>query len=272
MPKMSHSIEGWIGSSALATGAPPASRVCARKTPPSPNKLGKWKYQTVRPSRWIGAFSVLFSIGLHAFALLGFNDRTVRAKPIVVDDSAYIQIAMPDLEEEKIDPVEILSDSEAVENIGIVVPMLTDLPTFVPLNSFVQPLDFTPALPNRLENVSLSTIPVNIDRTAAAAQKLGKIFDISQLDRQPQPIIQQAPIFPFELKKEYAESNVLVGFIINTKGDVVSPYAIRADNHRFAEAALVAIAKWKFRPGYRGGRPVNTRTQIEVRFRVTDDD
>jgi protein TonB len=73
------------------------------------------------------------------------------------------------------------------------------------------------------------------------------------------------------LKREYPATDVEIGFIINTKGEVLAPYAIKSVNTRFEDAAIRAILKWKFRPGYRGGRPVNTRTQITIKFRVIED-
>jgi protein TonB len=235
------------------------------------NGNGLWKYRTLPRSRWAMAFSILFSIGLHGFVFFGLGKPAPPAKKISVDDTPVMQLVMPDLKEDETKPVESLSDDEAMEDPGITVPMLADIPTLVPINSFVQPLDFTPTFNTNLDSVSLSVVPVNIARNSAAVAKLGKIFDVSQLDRQPEPTFQLSPIFPPELKKEFPEATVKVGFIINTKGEVLSPYAISSDNRRFEEAALRAIVKWKFRPGFKGGRAVNTRTEISFYFRVTND-
>src|SRR5882724_11902461 len=106
MPKMSHAMAGWLadsGSLALAPPAPhsmPASNLV-------PDRPGLWKYRTLQRSKGILAFSILFSIGLHGFALLGFNGRPAAEKHVRVADDPVIQMTMPDLEEEKkIDPVE----------------------------------------------------------------------------------------------------------------------------------------------------------------------
>jgi len=34
------------------------------------------------------------------------------------------------------------------------------------------------------------------------------------------------------------------------------------------EKAMEAVAKWRFRPGMKGGQAVNVRAQIEVNFRL----
>jgi protein TonB len=73
------------------------------------------------------------------------------------------------------------------------------------------------------------------------------------------------------MRKEYPESTVVLEFIINTKGEVLMPHALSAQNRRFEEAAITGVLKWKFKPGYKVGRPVNTRTRITIFLRVTDE-
>ncbi len=215
-------------------------------------------------------FAGLLSLSLHAVVFFGFNEHVPAKKRRVVSDEPVIQMTMPDLEEDKVEPVEALGDVPP-ETPSIAVPTLADLPSLVPVDAFVQPLDFTPALPTSPDASHLMTVPTNIARGSAAVEKLGKIFNVADLDRQPQPIFRPSPVFPYEMKREYSEASVVAEFIITTKGAVVSPRAISAQNRRFEEAALLALEKWKFRPGYKAGRPVNTRTQITIYFRVTAD-
>lgn len=270
MPKVSHAIEGWFAEPRPLVLTPDTPRRSPTTTH-VPDQPGLWKYRTLRRSRWILAFSVLFSIGLHALALLGFNERTPVVKQAKVADEPIIQMVMPDLREEEIDPVENLGEEEPTEAPSIAVPLLADVPTIVPIDSFVQELDFTPALPANLDAVRLSAVPVNVARNSGAAERLGKIFDVGQLDRQPEPTFRPSPVFPLELKADYAASTVQLEFIITSKGDVVAPRSLASDHRRFEEAAIRAVEKWKFRPGYKAGRPVNTRTQIAIYFRVTPD-
>jgi periplasmic protein TonB len=235
-----------------------------------PDEPGRWKYRSAQRSRWVVVLAALASVGLHAFALLGFNQRVPPPVRVKVADEPVILMTMPDLKEEEIEPVDALGE-EAAEAPSVAVPMLADVPTIVPIDAFVQPLDFTPALPANLDSVRLAVIPVNPARNNGALEKLGKIFDVSQLDRQPHPLFQPAPVFPPDMKKEFPESVVVVEFIINTKGEVLMPRVLSAQNRRFEEAAAAGVLKWKFRPGYKVGRPVNTRTRITITFRVTSD-
>ncbi|AOS44512.1 Gram-negative bacterial tonB protein [Lacunisphaera limnophila] len=215
--------------------------------------------------------SVLVSAGLHALVLLGFNHRAPPPPPVIVDDGPLIQMVMPDIEEEEEKPVETLDDMVEADAPAISVPMLVDVPTIVPVDAFVQPLDFTPVVTVDPNSVRMSAIPVNIARGSGTGEKLGKIFDISQLDRQPQAVFQPAPVFPVDLKSTYSESAVTMEFIINTKGEVLMPRAVASQHRRFEEAAIAGLLKWKFKPGAKGGRPVNTRTQITIKFRVLKD-
>lgn len=267
MPKMSHAIEGWPRQK---TPAHPieflAGRARAVANPP-----GLWKYQSLHRSRGVVALSVFVSVGLHALALLGFNHRAPPVRAVLVDDGPLIQMVMPDLEDDEEKPVESL-DGETDEAPAIAVPMLADIPSIVPVNAFVQPLDFTPALSLDPNAVRMSAIPVNIARGSGQMEKLGKIFDVSQLDRQPQAIFQPAPPFPPDMRSTYTEADVTLEFIISTKGEVLMPRAITSPHRRLEEAAIGGVLKWKFKPGQKGGRPVNTRTQITIKFRVTADD
>lgn len=265
MPKMSHAIEGWPHHSQPAH---PIEYIAGHRRPTAP-PAGQWKYRTLNRSPGVVALSIFMSIGLHALALLGFNHRAPPARTMAVDDGPLVQMTMPDLSDDEEKPVESLDDSEAMEAPAIAVPMLADIPTIVPVNAFVQPLDFTPALTVDPNSIRMSAIPVNIARGSGQVAKLGKIFDISQLDRQPQALFQPAPNFPMELKNDYLESFVTLEFIINTKGEVLAPRAIASQHRRFEEAAIIGVLKWKFKPGYKGGRPVNTRTQITIMFKVT---
>jgi protein TonB len=88
------------------------------------------------------------------------------------------------------------------------------------------------------------------------------------LDRRPEPIVQAQPNYPFEMKRGGIEAQVRVGFIVNSKGDVILPYVVSATHTGFDHAAIEAVLKWKFRPGMKNGRKVNTRVEQPMNFTV----
>jgi protein TonB len=64
---------------------------------------------------------------------------------------------------------------------------------------------------------------------------------------------------------------VLVEFIVDANGDVRNAYAVRSTQREFETAAVQAVSKWKFRPGKRGGKAVNTRMQQPISFSLNED-
>lgn len=64
---------------------------------------------------------------------------------------------------------------------------------------------------------------------------------------------------------------MLVGFIVNVNGDTQDVYAIKSTQREFEAPAIQAVQKWKFRPGKRQGKAVNTRMQVPIVFSITEE-
>ena len=62
----------------------------------------------------------------------------------------------------------------------------------------------------------------------------------------------------------------IVEFIVDSKGDARNAFAVRSTKREFEQSAVQAVNKWKFRPGRKGGRAVNTRMQIPIVFKLND--
>lgn len=146
-------------------------------------------------------------------------------------------------------------------------PMQQDVPELVTDTSFVQQLQ--PPPPDVAVNKSAITIPQN---SGNWAKGIGKIFDLSQLDQIPQATIQVKPQYPFEMRRAGISGEVVVDFIVDTNGDVRNAYAASSTQRDFEQAAVTAVSKWKFRPGIRGGRPVNTHMQVPIVFSLNNED
>ena len=97
------------------------------------------------------------------------------------------------------------------------------------------------------------------------------LFDLKNLDEQPTPRFQSKPVYPFEMRRAGITGQVIVGFIVDSKGNVREAYAVRSSHREFEQAAIQAVSKWRFRPGKKGGRAVNTRMQVPIVFNITDD-
>jgi periplasmic protein TonB len=226
---------------------------------------------TPRQPRSFYVVAILISVALHAGLLLGFNKHTVPKRVALVKDEPTELLVMPDLTDPEEEKVNELNDDEPTAP-TVQVPMLADVPLSIPVDSsFTQLID--PMVPTKLEGAAASVmaIPTNIARGRPDTSGIKDLFNIADLDRKPEPIVQTPPQFPYELKQSVSEGHVRVGFIVSNRGDVIMPYIISSSERGFERATLDAVMKWKFKPGIRGGRKVNTRVEQPIDFKVVAD-
>jgi hypothetical protein len=132
----------------------------------------------------------------------------------------------------------------------------------------------------------------------AAAPLTGEIFDVSRVDRTPAPKFQARPQYPMELRTAGIGGEAVVDFVVDADGAVRNTKAIRsrltdaknpgatvpdsfhvqaegapgggansrALQEKLEAAAVSAVSKWKFAPGEKGGKKVNTHLQIPIVF------
>jgi TonB family protein len=93
-----------------------------------------------------------------------------------------------------------------------------------------------------------------------------QVFEISKLDQIPQAKFRARPIYPFDMRRAGTAGEVLVGFLVDTNGDVQNAYAVKSSRQEFEAAAVQAVSKWKFKPGRKAGRDVITHMQQLVAF------
>ncbi len=91
-------------------------------------------------------------------------------------------------------------------------------------------------------------------------------------DRPPVPVWRAKPVFPMILRMLDREGEALVSFIVDTEGRVVEAKAENADEPEFGAAAVAAVSQWRFAPGRKDGRAVNTRMQVPIVFSISDND
>lgn len=98
----------------------------------------------------------------------------------------------------------------------------------------------------------------------------GETFDISKLDQIPRARFQSRPIYPAEQRAKKIPGEAVVDFIVDAQGDVRNAFALRETHPAFGEAAVEAVAQWKFQPGMKDGRVVNTHMQVPVVFTLNE--
>jgi TonB family protein len=85
-----------------------------------------------------------------------------------------------------------------------------------------------------------------------------------------------APALLYKIEPEYSEEarkakyqgTVVLRVIIDASGRATNPEVVRSLGLGLDEKAMEAVKKWKFRPGYKDGKPVAVVAQIEVNFRL----
>lgn len=233
---------------------------------------GSWSYRAERRSRGLYAVAIMVAVGFHVLVLFGFNRRTVAARRAIVEDDAIeVKLTMPDLKDLE-EPERTPNPDDMPPDAGVPVPTLPDVPTQVDLTTaFIQEIDYTSLLPPPdLTAAKTISIPANIARGGRLGAGMANLFNLADLDRVPVPLVQVPPSIPASLRRMAQVVEVRVAFIVDTEGSVVSPVAVSSTNHEFDEVAVIAISRWKFRPGMKGGRRVNARMLQPMNFIVTE--
>jgi protein TonB len=182
--------------------------------------------------------------------------RMAQAEPVIL-------MEMPPLEPDKPEEVTPLEEAPAS---ALAPPSLADLPRVVPLDAFTQPIE--PPRPAGLEvGRNLSSIPLGRPGSSFG-NGLGDLFDLSNLDQAPVARMKVLPIYPEAMKRLSNRGEVVVEFIVDYCGNAVSVQVVRSSDAAFETPAVQAVGQWKFKPGRKGGRDVNTRVQQVIAFNL----
>jgi TonB family protein len=96
----------------------------------------------------------------------------------------------------------------------------------------------------------------------------GGVYQIGGDVSQPVPIYKPEPEYSEEARKAKYSGTVLLQLVIDEHGNTRDIHVIRPLGLGLDEKAIEAVAKWRFRPALKGGRPVAVQAQVEVNFRL----
>jgi TonB family protein len=78
-----------------------------------------------------------------------------------------------------------------------------------------------------------------------------------------------SPEYPKAAKSKHVEGTVVLQVVVQPDGSAADIQVVKSPDPDFAEKAVEAVEKWRFRPARdRDGQPVATRVPIEVTFRL----
>jgi protein TonB len=187
----------------------------------------------------------------------------VKAKP--KEESNTVQlIEMPRIEPDEPD---VVDPNQQQLPTNFAPPVQNDVPSLNPDSTFVQQLEPPPPDTSQM-NKGTIVIPEGTGTWGKGME----VFDISKLDQIPVATVQVRPQYPFEMRRAGISGQVVVDFIVDTSGLVHNAYAASSTQRDFESSAVQAVSKWRFRPGRKGGRAVNTHMQVPIVFTLNAED
>jgi TonB family protein len=90
-------------------------------------------------------------------------------------------------------------------------------------------------------------------------------------EAEAQPFLGPTPEYPKALYRKRVAGNATVSFKIDRRGRVEEAAVASASLPEFGEAALAAIRQWRFLPGVKHGRAVESRAQMPFNFTPSKD-
>ena len=155
-----------------------------------------------------------------------------------------------------------------------------------PINLAPQPLGFeTPTLSSpSVKGVSVRARPAGFKRNFARSFLPGKLarpkapaklappkirFNSDELDRQPERISQIEPVYPYRAKRKGIEGVVAVKFLVDRSG-AVKELTVTGSNPKgvFDATVIKTLGKWRFKPGRKDGKTVETWLKTKIRFKL----
>jgi len=117
---------------------------------------------------------------------------------------------------------------------------------------------------------NLTAIPANWNVPGLGGGNGAEVIDWRSLDHAPRARVQVVPDYPYEARSRKLAGTVVIEFLVDEAGNVGAPAVRSATSPMFVAAALRAVARWKFEPGTRHGRPVRFRMEVPIEFHVDE--
>jgi TonB family protein len=96
----------------------------------------------------------------------------------------------------------------------------------------------------------------------------GTVYRVGNGVSAPSILYKEEPEYTEQARNAKLNGMVLLNLEIDPSGRARNVRVLRGLGLGLDENAVAAIGKWRFRPGYKDGRPVTTSVQIAVRFRL----
>ncbi len=115
--------------------------------------------------------------------------------------------------------------------------------------------------------------PITLDDKIVAGTKLelaaqfpleDRFYAVADVDQKPEASSTKKPDLPYYLTLE--SGRVEIELVVNRDGTTRDLRVAQSSNPDFGKYCMDAVAKWKFKPGIKDGRPVNVRMTVPFVF------
>jgi protein TonB len=94
-------------------------------------------------------------------------------------------------------------------------------------------------------------------------------YGMSEVDQVPAVTLQIPPEYPYHARRQGTEGVVSIRFLVTREGEVSSFSVLKASPEGvFDEATRRSVLRWKFRPGVKDGRDVDTWVEMDIEFEL----
>lgn len=94
-------------------------------------------------------------------------------------------------------------------------------------------------------------------------------FGLADVDHAPMVTARVPPLYPYHAKRQGIQGGVTVRFLVDKKGRVSRISVIKAKPQNIFESSVLrSLARWRFRPGRKDGRPVDTWVETDILFEL----
>lgn len=164
---------------------------------------------------------------------------------------------------ETIEPLEI---EETIDLTQDPIALTKRDPNTVNTNPPVTTAPVPPRDINLPGDIAITRVNPNID---FRIPHINNHFTPAQVDHKPRVLRPVTPIYPYQATISGIEGRVVVRFIVDENGEVQNPEVVKAEPKGvFEEAALAAIARYKFIPAKIGSKNVKCIATMPIGFKL----
>ena len=128
--------------------------------------------------------------------------------------------------------------------------------------------------PEPSNKIAINSIKMNIrlisSSSLAAALSVFAFNQASASVQDAMPVSQVIPAYSHELRASGVEGEVVVGFTITAKGEVLNPVVVSSTDRLLNAPTLAAVRKWKFSPATKDGVAVDQKAVQAVAYMIPE--